>query len=64
MCLYVQCAYCGEWFTLTGVQIFAGRLPCPCCSDLGLMIPETDLTPKQDPRSVDDEYQILRVNGE
>lgn len=43
---YLCCVCCGEVTTLIGVQNFAGWYRCPVCSDLGLLLPETDLTPR------------------
>jgi hypothetical protein len=56
----VQCVYCGEFTQIVAPAVYAGSYQCPECKDLGLFVPETELTPRcEDALDVFD-YEVLR----
>jgi len=64
MNLILQCAYCGSFVTLAAPQIFAGNLPCPRCTEMGIMVPVSKTTPAMQPLDIEETYVILEVGGE
>jgi hypothetical protein len=42
---FFQCVACGEVCTVISLELYAGWYTCPACKELGLIVPETDLTP-------------------
>ncbi len=61
MSIIFQCAYCGEFLTMCAAQIYAGNLACPFCHELGIIIPETEVTPRPGPFHVEEDFKLFRL---